>query len=68
MLASPERLLALDARVVVHDKDVPESKLSHSAIRPYPARYVWEWTMKDGSQGHHPPHPSRGRAADDRVP
>ena len=50
VLASPERLLALDARVVVHDKDVPESQLSYSAIRPYPARYVSEWTMKDGAK------------------
>ena len=48
VLASPERLLALDARVVVHDKSVPYNQLSHSAIRPYPARYVSEWKMKDG--------------------
>jgi acetyltransferase len=48
VLASPERLLALDARVVVHGKDVPEDKMPRSAIRPYPARYVGEWKMKDG--------------------
>jgi acetyltransferase len=48
VLASAERLLALDARVVVHDQSVPDAQLPHSAIRPYPARYVGEWTMKDG--------------------
>ena len=36
LLASPERLLALDARVVVHDPEMPEDKLPASAIRPYP--------------------------------
>jgi acetyltransferase len=48
VLASAERLLALDARVVVHDKSVPNDKLSRSAIRPYPVRYVGTWTLKDG--------------------
>jgi acetyltransferase len=48
VLASPERLLALDARVVVHDKSVPDDRLPRSAIRPYPAQYVVGWTMKDG--------------------
>jgi acetyltransferase len=50
LLASPERLLALDARVVVHGLDVPESKLPRAAIRSYPVQYVNEWTMKDGEK------------------
>lgn len=50
VLASAERLLALDARVVVHDKSVPDDQLPRSAIRPYPAQYVAEWTMKDGEK------------------
>ncbi len=50
VLASPERLLALDARVVVHDKSIADDDLPHSAIRPYPAQYVSEWTMKDGEK------------------
>jgi acetyltransferase len=49
LIASPERLLALDARVVLHDpakqKDVPKP-----AIRPYPIQYVSKWTMKDGRE------------------
>ncbi len=50
LLASPERLLALDARVVVHGLDMPESKLPKAAIRSYPVQYVNEWTMKDGEK------------------
>ena len=47
LMASPERLLALDARIVLHDpakqKEVPKP-----AIRPYPLQYVSRGTMKDG--------------------
>jgi acetyltransferase len=50
VLASAERLLALDARVVVHDKSVSDDQLPRSAIRPYPAQYVAEWEMKGGEQ------------------
>jgi len=50
LLASPERLIALDARVVLHDLDTPEDKLSKPAIRPYPTQYVAPWTMKDGTE------------------
>ena len=39
LLASPERLLALDARVVVYGPDTRESDLPRLAIRPYPVRY-----------------------------
>ncbi|MGB7876947.1 MAG: GNAT family N-acetyltransferase, partial [Anaerolineales bacterium] len=49
LLASHEGLLALDARVVIHEvKD--ESQLPRLAIRPYPARYIAPWTMKDGTE------------------
>ncbi|MBI5670575.1 MAG: bifunctional acetate--CoA ligase family protein/GNAT family N-acetyltransferase [Chloroflexi bacterium] len=50
LLASPERLLALDARVVLYDQDVPDSKLPKLAIRPYPTQYVQPWVMKDGDE------------------
>ncbi len=49
LLASPDRLLALDARVVVHGLEMTEDKLPVSAIRPYPVQLVKEWTMKDGT-------------------
>jgi len=48
LLASPERLLALDARVVVHGPEVREDQLPKSAIRPYPVQYVASWKLKDG--------------------
>ena len=49
LLASPERILALDARVVVHGLDMTEDKLPTSAIRPYPLHLVKTWKMKDGN-------------------
>jgi acetyltransferase len=48
VLASPKQLLALDARVLVHEASVPDDKLPRSAIRPYPVKYMAPWKMKDG--------------------
>jgi acetyltransferase len=48
LLASSERLLALDARVVVYGQEVTAGQLPRLAIRPYPTRYVKPWTMKNG--------------------
>jgi len=48
LLASPERLLALDARVVLHGREMTADKLPQSAIRPYPVKLVSTWKMKDG--------------------
>ncbi|MFN4242211.1 MAG: bifunctional acetate--CoA ligase family protein/GNAT family N-acetyltransferase [Tepidisphaerales bacterium] len=45
----PLNLLALDARVVLHDPSVSEDKLPRSAIRPYPQQYVVRFTLKDGT-------------------
>jgi acetyltransferase len=49
LLASPERLLALDARVVVYGPEVKQDELPESAIRPYPVKMVSTWRMKDGN-------------------
>jgi acetyltransferase len=48
LLASPERLLALDARVVLHDPKSDPKSLPKPAIRPYPAQYESLWTLKNG--------------------
>lgn len=48
LLASPERLLALDARVVIHEPEVTAEKLPRLAIRPYPVQYVKPWSTKNG--------------------
>jgi acetyltransferase len=49
LLASPERMLALDARIVLHGPAVTLDQLPKPAIRPYPLQYVAPWTMKDGT-------------------
>jgi acetyltransferase len=49
LIASPERLLALDARIVLHDP-AKQQKVPKPAIRPYPTRYVSRWRMKDGRE------------------
>ena len=49
LLASPDGLMALDARIVVHGLDVAETDIPRTAIRPYPTRYLSPWTMKDGT-------------------
>ncbi|HXE91539.1 MAG TPA: bifunctional acetate--CoA ligase family protein/GNAT family N-acetyltransferase [Terriglobales bacterium] len=50
LLASPERLLALDARVVLHPREVSDERLPRPAIRPYPSQYVAPWRMSDGTE------------------
>ncbi len=50
LLASPERLIALDARVVLHDPGLSVEQLPRLAIRPYPRRYMGSWTAPDGTQ------------------
>ena len=50
LLASPERLLALDARVVLHSPNTDPECLPTPAIRPYPSAYVSSWVMKNGTE------------------
>jgi acetyltransferase len=50
LLASPDGLMALDARVVVHGAEVVREQIPQTAVRAYPARYISPWTMKDGGQ------------------
>ncbi len=50
LLTSHERIVALDARVVLYGKDVSEDKLPRPAIRPYPTQYVDTWTLRDGTK------------------
>jgi len=49
LLASPDRLIALDARVVLYEPGVNEDDVPPLAIRPYPLQYVQQWTAKDGT-------------------
>ncbi|HEX2739412.1 MAG TPA: GNAT family N-acetyltransferase, partial [Rubrobacter sp.] len=49
LLASPEHLIALDARVVLHDPQTREEVLPRTAIRPYPKQYVYHELLRDGT-------------------
>ena len=49
LLASPQRLLALDARVVVQPAGMTEDQLPRPAIRPYPAQYASAWKLRNGT-------------------
>ena len=69
LLASPERLIALDARVVLH---APRRR-RRPTCRARPSGRTRRSTSdrgsaKDGDAGHHPSDPPRGRAADGRLP
>jgi acetyltransferase len=50
LLASPDGLIALDARVVLFDPDTTEAQLPRPAIRPYPVEYAAPWTAKNGAK------------------
>ena len=50
LMASPEKLIALDARVVLFDKDTTEDQLPKLAVRPYPIQYVGTWTARDKTE------------------
>jgi acetyltransferase len=50
LLASPERLLALDARIVLHGPGVRDDQLPAPAIRPYPTQYVAKWKSRNGTR------------------
>ncbi len=50
LLASPDQLVALDARVVVHDAKVTVDQLPKAAIRPYPMKYASPWKTAKGAE------------------
>jgi acetyltransferase len=49
LLVSEAEMIALDARVVLHGREVHEDLLPRLAIRPYPNQYVAAWTAPDGT-------------------
>ncbi|MFO1475381.1 MAG: bifunctional acetate--CoA ligase family protein/GNAT family N-acetyltransferase [Verrucomicrobiota bacterium] len=49
MFASATDLVALDARVILHDAKTDPAKLPRLAIRPYPTQYSGAWKLKDGT-------------------
>jgi acetyltransferase len=47
LLAGPDGLVALDARVILHPAGVSDTALPRPAIRPYPSQYVSSWQSSD---------------------
>jgi acetyltransferase len=50
LLASPERVIAVDARVLLCAPDLPEDRRPRLAIHPYPNQYTAPHTLGDGTQ------------------
>jgi acetyltransferase len=50
LLASPEGLVALDARVVLHDPATRPEDLPRPAIRPYPTQYAGPHRLPNGAE------------------
>ncbi|MCI0640370.1 MAG: bifunctional acetate--CoA ligase family protein/GNAT family N-acetyltransferase [Gemmataceae bacterium] len=49
LLAGPDGLVALDARVLLCPSDLPAEKRNLLTIEPYPNQYTTEWQLKDGT-------------------
>ena len=50
LLASSDRLIALDARIVVYPQAAKKEEIPRLAIRPYPQRYVRPGKMKNDQE------------------
>jgi acetyltransferase len=49
LIVGPQGVIALDARILLHASSVPDEKLPHTAIRPYPTQYIWPGKLKSGA-------------------
>ena len=49
LLVSPKSLIALDARIVLHEPSTAERDLPPLAIRPYPTQYITTLKLRDGT-------------------
>lgn len=50
LLVTSDGILALDARIVLHPKEIADQALPRTAIRPYPRKYISRLKMKDGTE------------------
>jgi len=48
VLASSKGIIALDARIVLHEPEISDDHLPRLAIRPYPVKYTQPGIMKNG--------------------
>lgn len=49
LLASPDGLIALDARVILHPAETADNELPMPAIRSYPTQYISKIKLHDGT-------------------
>ncbi len=49
MMVSPTQIVALDARIVLHGKELSKEAIPPLAIRPYPIEYVSKNKLTDGT-------------------
>lgn len=49
LVTSGDKLVALDARAILHPSSLADDQLPLPVIRPYPTRYVSQGTLRDGS-------------------
>ncbi|HEV3142526.1 MAG TPA: bifunctional acetate--CoA ligase family protein/GNAT family N-acetyltransferase [Gemmataceae bacterium] len=49
LLATPDRMIVLDARVLLAPADEPESERPRLAIHPYPNQLTSDWKLSDGT-------------------
>jgi acetyltransferase len=50
LLAGPDILVALDARVILHPASIQDTDLPCPAIRPYPSQYISTWKAADNME------------------
>jgi acetyltransferase len=50
LLASAGELIALDARIVIHDQSISDDNLPKPAIRPYPIQWVESYELQNSKQ------------------
>jgi len=50
LIVSDKQMIALDARIMLHESSLPDRQLPKLAIRPYPFQYVTPATLKDGTK------------------
>jgi len=50
LIVSADGMLALDARVILYERETEEKDLPRLAIRPYPTQYVTPWKLEDGTR------------------
>lgn len=50
LFVSPDQMIVLDARVIVHGPEFHAVDLPRPAIRPYPSQYVFPWTSREGER------------------